>query len=563
MKKNLKMMLAGILALAMVLGMAACGKKNTTGQDTAEPTVPVQVRPNPVKCTELGTPLADLRVRQALIAAIDLETVVDALFHGNAQKAGAFGIPGADEDLPEYSPEKAKELLAEAGWPSDYVLDVVYYYDDQLTVDVLNVIADYWEAVGVKSTIRKLGGDVAAQLWTAPEDPESGDSEVEWDLAYGAVAALTESEFYTRFVSDASNNSHTPPREGLDEAIEQGDYAWVRSLLAQQMLVIPLYHQNCFIYTGDHLDIPGDIAGNDQFSYEKDILNWNTDREDQTLYTDGGPVDFYCDPVVNPGQYLYQELVFERLLNADGQLNPAEGLLAERYEVSADGLKVTFALREDLIWQDGEPLTAEDVKFTFELYLQSSGANSVLTGVLDALEGARAFKDGDAEECTGIRIEENSITFAFERKAEDALAVFSQWPVLPKHCLENADPQKLQQHRFWKAPIGSGPYRVAETVLGEYCVLERWEEYRLAGEGNIQRIYMASSGETDGDLVLWADLDRLDYAWGKSPDDAASVEQLEGMTVTPVTIPYLRCFYINQYPHESYHQQAEPTEATE
>ena len=563
MKKNLKMMLAGILVLTMVLGMAACGDEHANMHDGTEPGAPVQVQPNPVECTELGTPLADLRVRQALLAAIDMETIVDALFHGNAQRAEAFGIPGTVEDLPEYSPEKAKELLAEAGWPSDYVLDVVYYYDDQLTVDVLNVIADYWEAVGIKAEIRKIEGDVAAQLWTVPEDPESGDSAVEWDLAYCAVAALTESEVYTRFASDASNNSHTPPREELDAAIAQGGFDEVRAILAEQLLVIPLYHQNCFLYISDHLDVPGDAVGNDQFAYEKDILNWNTDREDLTLYTDGGPVSFYCDPVVNPGQYLYQELVFERLLNADGRLNPADGLLAESYEVSADGLEVTFTLREDLFWQDGEPLTAEDVKFTFELYLQSSGGSSVLTGVLDKLEGARAFVDGDAEECTGIRVEENSITFVFERKAEDALTVFSQWPVLPKHCLENADPRKLQQHKFWKAPIGSGPFRVAETVMGEYCVLERWEEYRLTGEGNIQRIHMAASGETDGDLVLRAGLDRLDYAWGKSPDDAVSVEQLGGITVTPVSIPYLRCFYINQYPHDAYHQQAEATEPAE
>lgn len=555
MKKNLKILLAWMLVLATLLGMAACGNQNEAEQSVTEPADAEQVKPNREKCTDLGTPLADLRVRQALLAAIDIPTVVDALFHGNAQKAAAFGLPGAEEDLPDYDPERAKELLAEAGWPSDYVLDVVYYYDDQLTVDVLNVIGNYWEAVGIRSSIRKIEGDIARQLWTAPENPHEDDSAVEWDLAYGAVAALTESEFYTRFASDASNNSHTPPQENLDSWIAEGDYDRVRELLARQMLVIPLYHQECFVYTSDHLDIAGAAAGNDQFSYEKDILNWVTDREDLTVYTDGGPVEFFSDPLVNPGQYLYQELVLERLLNADAQLNPTEGLLAETYKLSDDGLNLEFTLREDLFWQDGEPLTGEDVKFTFELYLRSSGGSSVLTGVLEQLEGAAEFKAGEAEECAGIRVEENRITFVFEKKAEDALTVFSQWPVLPKHCLDDADPEKLQQHAFWKAPIGSGPYRVAETVMGQYCVLERWEEYRLTGEGNVQKIYMAASAETDENLVLRAGLDLLDYAWGKSPDDARAAEQLEGMTVTPVSIPYLRCFYINQFPHESYHQQ--------
>ena len=555
MKKNLKMLLCWILALAMLLSMAACGNQSGAEQSATEHADSVQVRPSTIKCTDLGTPLADLRVRQALLAAIDIQTIVDALFHGNARKATAFGLPGAEEDLPDYDPERAKELLAEAGWPSDYVLDVVYYYDDQLTVDVLNVIGSYWEAVGIRSSIRKIEGDVARQLWTAPENPLEDDSAVEWDLAYGAVAALTESEFYTRFASDASNNSHTPSQEGLDGWIAEGDYDRVRELLAQQVLVLPLYHQSCFVYTSAHLDMADAVAGNDQFAYEKDILNWVTDREDLTVYTDGGPVEFFSDPLVNPGQYLYQELVLERLLNADAQLNPTDGLLAESYNLSDDGLTLEFTLREDLFWQDGEPLTGEDVKFTFELYLHSSGGSSVLTGVLDKLEGAAEFKAGEAEECAGIRVEENRITFVFEKKAEDALTVFSQWPVLPKHCLEDADPAKLQQHAFWKAPVGSGPFRVAETVMGQYCVLERWEEYRLTGEGNVQKIYMAASGESDEDLVLRASLDLLDYAWGKSPDDAVSVEKLEGLTVTRVSIPYLRCFYINQFPHESYHQQ--------
>ena len=559
MKIDLKRATALLLLLPMLLGLVACAAPKSSEQEVTVPTVVQNHQKETEDCSDLGTPLADIRVRQALLHAIDVDTVVDALFHGNAEKAKAFGVPGlATEEGLDYDPEKAKQLLAEAGWPTQYVLDVVYYYDDQLTVDVLNVICSYWEAVGIKSSIRKLEEDVAAQLWTAPENPAEDDAAVAWDLAYGAVAALTESEYYTRFASYASNNSHTPPQEGLDALIEGEKYDQVRQLLAENTLVIPLYHQDCFIYSSAH--IQGAVEGNDQFSYEKDILNWTTDREDETLYTNGGPISFYSDPTVNPGLYLYQELLFERLLNADSQLNPTEGMLAESWMLSDDGLMLEFVLREDLMWQDGQPLTAEDVKFTFELYMRCSGASSVLTGVLDTLEGAEAFQTGEAAECTGIRTEENRVKFVFEKPAADALTVFSQWPVLPKHCLEDADPEALQQHSFWQAPVGSGPYRVKETVMGQYSILERWEEYRLEGAGNIRLIHMAASGETDGDLVLRADLDQLDYAWGKSPDDAASVAQTDGMKVTPIQIPYLRCFYINQFPHESYNQQDPATE---
>jgi peptide/nickel transport system substrate-binding protein len=154
-------------------------------------------------------------------------------------------------------------------------------------------------------------------------------------------------------------------------------------------------------------------------------------------------------------------------------------------------------------------------------------------------------------------VEENRITFRFATAAPDALTVFSQWPVLPKHCLEKADPENLQKDSFWKAPIGSGPYRVAETVMGEYAVLEHWEDYRIAGEGNIRRIYLAASGETDEDLVLRADMDMLDLGWGISTDDAWAMDRMEGMKVTVLKIPCIRCFFINQFPHESYLAQTE------
>ena len=69
MKKNLKILLAWILVLTMLLGMAACGNQNAPEQAAPESTDSEQVKVNTGKCTDLGTPLADLRVRQALLAA--------------------------------------------------------------------------------------------------------------------------------------------------------------------------------------------------------------------------------------------------------------------------------------------------------------------------------------------------------------------------------------------------------------------------------------------------------------------------------------------------------------
>lgn len=513
-----------------------------------------------------GTPLADVRVRQALAYAIDMEAIVDSLFEGKAEVAKSFTAPGdwlnADIPVYEYNPEKAKELLKEAGWPADYTLDVVYYYDDQQTVDLMTIIGQYWQEIGVKAQFRKLEGDLAAQLWVPPADKEKGPSAVKWDLAYAAVAALAESEFYNRFASTASNNSSVPKQEGLDEMIaasnatmdtnEQKEaFFKIQQFVAENELAIPLYHQVCFIYTNDKLDTAGSKFGNDQFSYEKNILDWKIDRADNTLYTNGGPEEFFWYPMVNPGYMINTELLFDKLINADSSLNPTEGMLAESYSVAEDDKSIEFVLRDGLKWHDDEPLTAEDVKFTLELMLKTPGTNAVASEVMKAITGSQDFLDGKTDNLEGVVIDGNKITVNFDTISANALAVFSQWPILPKHCLENASPEMLQQDQFWQKPIGSGPYKVDEVVLNNYATLKRWDGYYKTGTGNIDTVYMFASGENDGNLVKNAGAGKIDYAWSKSTDDAKAIEAMDGMKVTAANIRYTRCFYINQFPHEA------------
>lgn len=552
---KLKKLTSFVCAAAMAAAMLA-GTGTTVMAEEAEA----------VSCQELGTPLADVRVRQALAYAIDLDAIVDSLFDGKAEKAVSFTAPGdwLNAELPVYSydPEKAKELLKEADWPSDYTLDVVYYYDDQQTVDLMTIIGQYWSDVGVKAQFRKLEGDLAAQLWVAPEDKENGPSAVKWDLAYAAVAALTESEFYNRFASTASNNSSVPLQDGLDDLIavsnstmdtdeQKAAFQEIQAYIAENELAMPLYHQVCFIYNSKDLDMAGSEVGNDQFSYEKNILDWNINREDKTLYTNGGPQEFFWYPMVNPGYMINTELVFDKLINADSSLNPTEGMLAESYSVSEDSLSIEFVLRDGLTWHDGEPLTADDVKFTIELMLKSPGANAVATEVVNAITGAQDYIDGKTEDLTGVVVDGNKVTVQFDKIAANALQVFSQWPILPKHCLENADPATLQQDQFWQKPIGSGPFMVDEVVLNNYATLKRWDGYYKQGSGNIEKIYMFASGENDANLVKNASAGKIDYAWSKSTDDAKAIEELENMNVEVANIRYTRCFYINQFPHEA------------
>ena len=511
-----------------------------------------------------GTPLADVRIRQALRLALDMETIVDELFEGMAQRAVSMTSPGswlADGlDSYSYDPEKAKALLDEAGWPSDYTLDVVYYYGDQQTVDLMAIIQQYWAAVGVKSSFRKLEGDLAAQLWVPPVDRKTGPSEVKWDLAYAAVAALSENEFYDRFESTASNNSSIPWQSGLDEKVQatratadveqqKAAFKVLQKEINANMYNIPLYHQLSFIYTSDALDIVGSTLGNDQFSFEKNILDWKIDRADGMLYTNGGPMEFYEAPVVNPGLYLYQELLFDKLINADANLTPTEGMLADSYSVRPDGMEITFKLRNDVKWHDGRAFSAKDVVFTVEYLIKTPGLNAVALNTFKSIEGANDYLDGKASSIRGIKVDGDTVTITFSTLDPNALLTFSQWPILPSHLLAGSSPVTLQQNSFWQKPVGTGPFKVSQTVLGNYAILERNATYYQSGNGNVKKIFMHASSENDSNLVKNAESGRIDYAWSKSVADAQSIDASESMTVNPVNIRYTRVFWVNQYPH--------------
>lgn len=101
-------------------------------------------------------PFDDIRVRQALAHAIDMESLVDIAFQGNAEVADSYYIPGILGHKPvgpmEYNPEKAKSLMAEAGYGDGLEIDF-YTYEHPIHSVVAEVLQSMWGAVGVKVNI--------------------------------------------------------------------------------------------------------------------------------------------------------------------------------------------------------------------------------------------------------------------------------------------------------------------------------------------------------------------------------------------------------------------------
>lgn len=234
-------------------------------------------------------PLADQRVRQAIAYALDMQSILDGVFEGAALPANSLTPDGPDKvdglNNYEYDPEKARALLAEANWDPNTELDVVYYYTDQMTQDLMAIIQQYLADVGIKMNARLVDGDLATILWKAPSDPVNGPSAVTWDMCYAANAALSLHEYYDRYATGYSINSHTPSDPKLDELIaatnasidaevQKQAFFELQKYENETLFELPLYYQPIFLLRSSKIESGADKIGNPQFNYNWDVQNW-------------------------------------------------------------------------------------------------------------------------------------------------------------------------------------------------------------------------------------------------------------------------------------------------
>ena len=202
--------------------------------------------------------------------------------------------------------------------------------------------------------------------------------------------------------------------------------------------------------------------------------------------------------------------------------------------VSEDGKTISFKIREGVKWHDGTPFTAEDVAWTFRYYPTVPGANTVMT---DVVNDAKA-----------VTVDGDTVTFEFNNAQPNALTIFSQWPVLPKHKLENVAPENFSADTFWQAPIGTGPFKVETVKLGEYTILSRNADYFVPGTGNIEKLYLYPSTDAgDENLITNAKAGKIDYAFCKDSTQVQQLMEMADYTVYTVNVTFPRYIFVNMF----------------
>lgn len=144
-----------------------------------------------------------------------------------------------------------------------------------------------------------------------------------------------------------------------------------------------------------------------------------------------------------------------------------ESALARSWRVSRDGLQYTLKLRRGLRFSDGHPLGAEDVLFSFQVYLDEK-ANSPQRDLL--MVGGKPI--------IVRRVDSDTIVFQLARPYAAAERLFDSVAILPKHLLAQAykDGALAQVWGLGASPdkiAGLGPFRLKEYVAGQHLTLER------------------------------------------------------------------------------------------
>lgn len=162
-------------------------------------------------------------------------------------------------------------------------------------------------------------------------------------------------------------------------------------------------------------------------------------------------------------------------LNENGEAVP---YLAKSYDVSDDGLVLTFHLQENAKWHDGTPVTAEDVAYTIECIIDP-GFTGTAYNKVSAILGADAYHKGEADSVEGIQVlDDHTIQFTLTSTFAPALSNLASRNILPKHIWKDIPVADHQNHvELMKAPIGCGPYKVVEYVEGQYVSMVANEDY--------------------------------------------------------------------------------------
>lgn len=222
-------------------------------------------------------------------------------------------------------------------------------------------------------------------------------------------------------------------------------------------------------------------------------------------------------------------LMYLPLLAADDKGNPVPILATsvpstENGGISKDGLTVTYRLRNDVKWTDGVPVTAKDVKFSWQAIMNS--ANNVVSR-----HGYDYVKSVDTPDDYTVVVHLKQVFSPF---VNTFFAMSDQpYPVVPAHVLDKYP--NVNQLPFNSEPnVSDGPYRFAEWSHGDHVTLVRNDAF-FKGRPGLDRIEMRIIPDENTSVNLLK-THAIDYMFQASPNTYPALQGVSGIKLAWVNV---------------------------
>ncbi len=184
--------------------------------------------------------------------------------------------------------------------------------------------------------------------------------------------------------------------------------------------------------------------------------------------------------------------------------------LAESWEFSPDGLRLTFRLRPEAAWSDGVPVTARDVVFSWRARI-----SPVLGWGGSELEDRIASVEA---------LDEKTVRFTFQRVYPYRLMDANDGPIVPAHAWEQFPFETWERVDWSRYALSAGPFVLASHEPQQQFVLERNPRYWRAGHPLLDRIVWRVVPDQSG-LVTQLKAETIDLVEGIPPTEAEHVRR--------------------------------------